>query len=116
MRVSGGFFCECLNLDERASEMSTRQRMYLELERNFSQIGDKSHQDALSHMARAPAMKQRRHFVPYCRITELGTEPHIGPPGDVLPIQNCGGRPATPRAAIRGPIQGSSRSTRMPIP
>ena len=92
----GRIFCEGLNLDERDREMSTRQRMCLKLERNFSQIGDKRHQDALSYVARALAMKRRRRFVPYCRI--------------------AGGAPATPRAPIRGPIQGSSRSTRMPIP
>jgi transcriptional regulator with XRE-family HTH domain len=57
LRVSVGFFFEGLNLDERDREMSTRQRMCLELARNFSQIADKRHQDALSHMARALAIK-----------------------------------------------------------
>ena len=57
LRVPVGFFFEDLDLDENDREMSTRQRMCLELARNFSQIADKRHQDALSHMARALAMK-----------------------------------------------------------
>ena len=55
--VQVGFFFEGLEANESVHEISTRQRMCLELARNFSQIADKRHQDALSQMARALAMK-----------------------------------------------------------
>ena len=39
------------------NELQGRQRMCLEVARNFSQIDNKDHQEALSHLARALADK-----------------------------------------------------------
>ncbi len=38
---------------QRATELTARQRMCLELARNFSQISNEKHQEALSQLARA---------------------------------------------------------------
>lgn len=40
-----------------SGEINERQRMCLEIARNFTQIDNKTHQEALSHMARALADK-----------------------------------------------------------
>jgi len=40
-----------------SEDRQDRQRMCLEVARNFAQIDNKSHQEALSHMARALAVK-----------------------------------------------------------
>lgn len=54
LSVPVGFFFE--GLDEgRAAELSPRQRMCLEVARNFAQIGNERHQEALSQLARALA-------------------------------------------------------------
>lgn len=48
------FFFEGLTAPA-ASDMSPRQRMTLELARNFSAIGNERHKEALSHLARVLA-------------------------------------------------------------
>lgn len=49
------WFFEGLRPSTQAMELSTRQRMCLELARNFAAIDNERHQDALSQMARALA-------------------------------------------------------------
>jgi len=49
------WFFEGLRPTTQAVELSTRQRMCLELARNFAAIDNERHQDALSQMARALA-------------------------------------------------------------
>ncbi len=51
-----GFFYEGLE-NGNGEELQDRQRMCLEVARNFTQIDNKSHQEALSHLARALAVK-----------------------------------------------------------
>ena len=53
---SVGFFYEGLESDS-GEELKNRQRMCLEVARNFTQIDNKIHQEALSHLARALAVK-----------------------------------------------------------
>ncbi len=52
--VPVGFFYEGLE-NQRGPELSARQRMCLELARNFTSISNEKHQDALSQLARALA-------------------------------------------------------------
>lgn len=54
--VSAGFFYEGLESDS-GEELKYRQRMCLEVARNFTQIDNKIHQEALNHLARALAVK-----------------------------------------------------------
>ena len=54
--VSVGFFYEALESDS-GEELKNRQRMCLEVARNFTQIDNKIHPEALSHLARALAVK-----------------------------------------------------------
>ena len=54
--VSVVFFYEGLESDS-GEELNNRQRMCLEVARNFTQIDNKIHQEALSHLARALAVK-----------------------------------------------------------
>ena len=49
------WFFDGLDSDNPASELSVRQRMGLELARNFAAIDNERHQEALSQMARALA-------------------------------------------------------------
>ncbi len=49
------WFFEGLDSDLAPIDTSIRQRMCLELARNFAAIGNERHQEALSHMARALA-------------------------------------------------------------
>ena len=56
LRVPVGFFYEGLGTDSDEREVPMRQRMCLELARNFSQIDNERHQEALSQMARALAV------------------------------------------------------------
>jgi len=53
------WFFEGLKPSSQAVELSTRQRMCLELARNFAAINDERHQDALSQMARALAAQSQ---------------------------------------------------------
>lgn len=55
LRVPVGFFFEGLGADEEIDELPTRQRMCLEVARNFAQIGDERHQEALSQLTRVLA-------------------------------------------------------------
>lgn len=52
--VPVSYFFEGLN-NQRATDLTARQRMCLELARNFSSIQNEKHQEALSQMARALA-------------------------------------------------------------
>jgi transcriptional regulator with XRE-family HTH domain len=52
--VPVGYFFEGLE-DQRGEDASPRQRMCLELARNFSTISNERHQEALSQLARALA-------------------------------------------------------------
>ncbi len=56
--VPVGFFFEGLNGAPQA-ELSARQRMCLELARNFANISDEKHQEALCQMARVLAASDR---------------------------------------------------------
>jgi len=49
-----GYFFEGLD-NQRVPDLTQRQRMCLELARNFSSIGNEKHQEALSQLARALA-------------------------------------------------------------
>lgn len=56
LKVPVGYFYEGLDGSASAeNDLNTRQRMCLELARNFSQIDNERHQDALSQLARALA-------------------------------------------------------------
>lgn len=51
-----GYFFEGIG-DNRGPDLTARQRMCLELARNFASITDTRHQAALSQLARAPPVK-----------------------------------------------------------
>jgi len=53
--VPVAYFFEGLHPDSEAQPVSSRQRMFLELARNFALIDNDKHQEALSQMARALA-------------------------------------------------------------
>lgn len=53
------WFFEGLEPSSRAVELSARQRMCLELARNFAAIDNERHQDALSQMARVLAAQSQ---------------------------------------------------------
>jgi transcriptional regulator with XRE-family HTH domain len=53
LKVPVNFFYEGLEGGGNNEELTARQRMCLELARNFSRITDQRHQEALSHLARA---------------------------------------------------------------
>ncbi len=55
LKVPVSWFFEGLAEESRAAEMTPRQRMCLELARNFAAIDNEKHQEALSQMARALA-------------------------------------------------------------
>lgn len=55
--VPVGYFFEGLGNSKGKNGLKDRQRMCLEVARNFSQIDNKDHQEALSHLARALAVK-----------------------------------------------------------
>lgn len=55
LSVPVSWFFEGLDAEVPAAELSTRQRMCLELARNFAAIDNHKHQEALSQMARALA-------------------------------------------------------------
>ena len=55
--VPVGYFFEGLDKGFNGGGLQDRQRMCLEVARNFTQINNKNHQEALSHMARALAEK-----------------------------------------------------------
>jgi transcriptional regulator with XRE-family HTH domain len=58
LAVEPSWFFEGLG-EHGVSELSPRQRMCLELARNFALIEDETHQEALSHMARSMATHSR---------------------------------------------------------
>jgi len=55
LRVPVSWFFDGLSASDHPAEMSQRQRMCLELARNFAAIDNEKHQEALSQMARALA-------------------------------------------------------------
>ena len=55
LSVPVSWFFEGIAVESTHSEMTSRQRMCLELARNFAMIGNEKHQEALSQMARALA-------------------------------------------------------------
>jgi transcriptional regulator with XRE-family HTH domain len=55
LKVPVSWFFEGLTEASGATEMTSRQRMCLELARNFAAIDNEKHQEALSQMARALA-------------------------------------------------------------
>jgi transcriptional regulator with XRE-family HTH domain len=55
LNVPISWFFEGLSTEVAVVEMSPRQRMCLELARNFAAIDNEKHQEALSQMARALA-------------------------------------------------------------
>ncbi|CCQ74833.1 helix-turn-helix domain-containing protein [Magnetospira sp. QH-2] len=55
LQVPVGYFYEGLEESEAENELLSRQRMCLELARNFTQIDNERHQEALSQLARALA-------------------------------------------------------------
>jgi transcriptional regulator with XRE-family HTH domain len=58
LKVPVGYFFEGLDGSGKGeNELSARQRMCLELARNFAQIPSEKHQEALSQLARALAME-----------------------------------------------------------
>ena len=57
--VPVGYFFEGLD-SHKTPDLTARQRMCLELARNFSQITNEKHQEALSQMARALAANENR--------------------------------------------------------
>ncbi len=58
LSVPISWFFEGMQEDTAAAEMSPRQRMCLELARNFAMIDNLKHQEALSAMARALAQAE----------------------------------------------------------
>ncbi len=60
LKVAVGYFYEGLDEDDDTEiELTERQRMCLELARNFSHIDNDRHQDALSQLARALASEMK---------------------------------------------------------
>lgn len=57
LRVPVSYFFEGLDGENNEDELSIRQRMCLELARNFTQIPNERHREALSQMARVLATK-----------------------------------------------------------
>ena len=57
LRVPVGYFFEGLEGEPSEDDLSMRQRMCLELARNFTQIPNDRHREALSQLARALATK-----------------------------------------------------------
>ena len=55
--VTVSWFFEGLEADGPSAELTPRQRMCLELARNFAAIDNEKHQEALSQMARALAVQ-----------------------------------------------------------
>jgi transcriptional regulator with XRE-family HTH domain len=57
LRVPVSYFFEGLDGQTSEDDLSMRQRMCLELARNFSQIPNERHREALSQLARVLAVK-----------------------------------------------------------
>ncbi len=60
LAVPISWFFEGLKAENGRAEMTSRQRMCLELARNFAAIDNERHQEALSQMARALAAQAGR--------------------------------------------------------
>lgn len=61
LNVPVSFFFEGLQPGTEAQPATARQRMFLELARNFALIDNDKHQEALSQMARALAAQSQAH-------------------------------------------------------
>ncbi|MCW5699635.1 MAG: helix-turn-helix transcriptional regulator [Rhodospirillales bacterium] len=57
LRVPVSYFFDGIEGPSGEEELSVRQRMCLELSRNFAQIPSERHREALSHLARALTIK-----------------------------------------------------------
>lgn len=57
LKVDVSYFYQGLDGLEEPQELSSRQRLCLELARNFAQIDNERHQEAVSHLARALAVE-----------------------------------------------------------
>lgn len=57
LKVPVSYFYEGLKSGSTEGTLTERQRMCLELARNFTQIPNEKHQDALSQLARAMAVE-----------------------------------------------------------
>jgi transcriptional regulator with XRE-family HTH domain len=64
LNVPVSWFFEGLSVDVSQAEMTPRQRMCLELARNFAAIDNEKHQEALSAMARALAAQSQHGAAP----------------------------------------------------
>ncbi len=62
LSVPISWFFEEMQEDAASVELSPRQRMCLELARNFAMIDNLKHQEALSQMARALAQAEATHL------------------------------------------------------
>jgi transcriptional regulator with XRE-family HTH domain len=71
--VPVSFFFDGLSVSVEPQEVSPRQRMCLELARNFAMIDNEKHQEALSQMARALAAQSQAAAHP---TSAEGSEPH----------------------------------------
>ncbi len=72
LSVPVSWFFEGLNAEASSSDMSPRQRMCLELARNFAAIDNEKHQEALSAMARAlAAQSQQNHQARSTEVDDL---------------------------------------------
>ena len=58
LNVPISYFFEGLDITEDDESLNPRQRMCLELARNFASISNQRHQEALSQLARALAVQQ----------------------------------------------------------
>ncbi len=75
LSVGVSWFFEGLTEDAEPNEISPRQRMCLELARNFALIDNEKHQEALSQMARALAA-QSLAAQPAAELAVEGGERH----------------------------------------
>jgi len=64
LNVPVSWFFEGLRSETAQTEMTSRQRMCLELARNFAAIDNEKHQEALSQMARALAAQSQQASKP----------------------------------------------------
>jgi transcriptional regulator with XRE-family HTH domain len=74
LAVAVSWFFEGLNDDVEPSEISPRQRMCLELARNFALIDNEKHQEALSQMARALAAQSMAEHPPAAAPVALAVD------------------------------------------
>ena len=111
--VGVSWFFEGLSAESEQHEISPRQRMCLELARNFAMIDNEKHQEALSQMARALAAQSQAAAVGMPVVPEArgrGRDPLTRGPGVARPsrwaeVSKRGAlpAPAAAAAALVGP-------------